>query len=256
MAYFWSSPFRRLRTDHPSNRSCNFTHLFKILTDHILWRTANSHVQFVCSNLLTCYCLLLEFSSYQSPATTAILQRSIISTQWKTSNLPLLCQYPTTPHTTWLASSLMRSRAIVFIILFIIDIVSPLHIFHTHDCLCVKDLRSFLHTISRRHTHSPFTVRNNGINQQCTHLILYWPVWMLYLHNPLSFVAYSRPRYTWSTTHYTNNNKRLPLFHYYHHLTYPTASHCPELTQRPLYTHVFTCLLKITAPFFFLSSIS
>ena len=144
MAFFWSSSFHRLRTDHPSYGSCNSTHLsqntyllhdvthiqfacsirlfwpsyllfsvtclfatpiarcnlnlaafdnlntvnasrsftavsISIHTRHDIPRTSNSHFPFVYSNLLTCYCLLLEFSSHRSLTATSFFQHSITS---------------------------------------------------------------------------------------------------------------------------------------------------------------------------------
>ena len=147
----------------------------------------------------------------------------------------------------------MRSQTIAFIILFIISIVSPLQILYTLDRLCLKGVRYFFHTTSRRHTHDPSTGRNTYINYQYTHLILSWLVCVLCFYNPLFLITHSRPRHTRSTTYYTNNNERLPLFRYYYHLIDHNASHCSQLIRWPSHTHIFTRLLNITTPLLYFS---
>ena len=74
-------------------------------------------IAFACSvrlsNLPTCYCLFLDFSSHLSSAVASILQRSMTSTQWIPPDRSLLCQYLFTPHTTYLTLPLRMFRSSV-----------------------------------------------------------------------------------------------------------------------------------------------
>ena len=130
---------------------------YKILADHILWRTENAHFQVVCSNFLACYFLLLVYLSQWCPATTAIMKHSMTSTQWKISDLLLLWQYPITPHTTdsrphWYAheqsfSSFCSSSTL-----------SALSTFFTHTIVCTwktSDFSSTPHLDDTRMTRPP-----------------------------------------------------------------------------------------------------
>ena len=73
-----------------------------VLPDYMMWKTVNLRVPIVCYDLLTCFSLLLDFSPFQSIATTSILQRSMCSTLWMTSDHWLLCSSPLPSHTTWI----------------------------------------------------------------------------------------------------------------------------------------------------------
>ena len=50
-----------------------------------------------------------------------------------------------------------------FVIYFILDIIRPLHLFHSHARLCLKYFRYFFDITFRRHTHILFIVRNTCI---------------------------------------------------------------------------------------------
>ena len=94
------------------NDSRSFTTVsIPIHITHDLPRIATSHVKFIYSDILTCYYLLQELLSHQSPSATSIFQRSMTSTQWQPSVHSLRCSYTITPYTIWLAHQLRIFRS-------------------------------------------------------------------------------------------------------------------------------------------------
>ena len=101
MALCRSPSFPRHRTDHPSGGSCNLPLSYQKYLPNTCCEA--QPIQFVWYYVLTCFYLLLVFSSHRSPIAIAIMQRQMPSTSSNTSVLLLLCIYLITQHTTWLS---------------------------------------------------------------------------------------------------------------------------------------------------------